>query len=156
MKSNFNITILNSEEQEANSRTLKFFTYAFTAYDVKSIEELLHPKGVFFGKYSRTRAAGIFYTFFFGADGIHELHSMSINRGWSVYPLPGSEVIEIRCSNCDPFSGNSSRKKLGEPEDKQLGEKVFRFCFEFRDEQIYRIEVSRRYVSQDADVCKNN
>lgn len=156
MRDNFNITQTTKEEQEANSRILKYFVFAFTAYDVKAIEEMLHPDGVFFGKYSKAKAAGKFYSFFFGSAGIHELHNMSINTGLSMFPLPGSEVVEIRCSNNDPYSGPFSRKKFGEKEDSRIGEKVFRFCFEFKDELISRIEISRKYISRDEDKHKNN
>lgn len=156
MNSQFNITIHDHQEQEANSRVLKYFTFAFSAYDMKAIEEFLHPEGIFFGKYSRTKALGYFYSLFFGEGGIQEIHCISVNHGWSVHPLPGSEVLEIRCSNFSPHTGEPIRRKFGEPEVKTAGEKVFRFCFEFKEEKIYRIEFSKRFVEQDDKNFKNN
>lgn len=151
-----NPSITTREERHTNSRTLKYFTFAFTSHDVNSICEMLHPDGVFFGKYTKERAAGIFYAFFFGKEGIHELHSIYINRGWSLSPLPGSEVVEFRCSDGDPFLGLEARKKLGAPQDNPIGEKVLRFCFEFKDDKISRIEFSKRIIEQDEKNFKNN
>ena len=156
MQNNFYITRTTNEEQKENYRILKYFVFAFTSYDVKAIEEMLHPKGVFFGKYSKAKAAGKFYSIFFGTNGIHEMHDLHINTGLSVFPLPGSEVVEIRCSNFSPFTGEPISKKFGEPEEKKLGEKVFRFCFEFKDELITRIEFSKSFIEHRTELFKNN
>lgn len=156
MQNNFYITRTTNEEQKENSRILKYFVFAFTSYDVKAIEEMLHPKGVFFGKYSKAKAAGKFYSIFFGTNGIHEMYNLHINTGLSVFPLSGSEVVEFRCSNFSPFTGEPISKKFGEPEEKKLGEKVFRFCFEFKDELISRIEFSKSFIEHRTELFKNN
>ena len=156
MQNNIYITRTTNEEQKENSRILKYFVYAFTSYNVKAIEEMLHPKGVFFGKYTKSKAAGKFYSIFFGTNGIHEMHDLHINKGLSVFPLPGSEVVEIRCSNQDPFSGSMLHKKFGDKEDAIINEKVFRFCFEFKDELITRIEFSKSFIEHKTEIFTNN
>ena len=156
MNNNYKTSIFTSEQREDNSRILKYFTYAFTSHSIREIEELLHPDGTFFGKYTRDKAAGIFHSIFFGESGIRELHMIHINRGWSIYPFSGSEVIEFRCSDGDPFEAPKMRKKFGQPQDDKSGEKVYRFCFEFRDELIYRLELPRRFLAQDQDMVERN
>ena len=90
---------------------------------------------------------GVFHSYFFGEDGISDLFGMSFNYGISLFPLPGAEVVEIRCNNEDPFSGNVSEpKKFGDPADPTLEERVFRFCFEFRDDLIYKIYIPKCVV----------
>lgn len=146
---NVNPSFTTKKERHLNSRKLNYFTYAFNSHDVNAICEMLHPKGMFFGKYTKERVAGVFYSFFFGKEGVQELHSVHINKGWSLSPIPGSEVLEIRCSDGDPFLESEVTKKFGEPQDDAIGEKVFRFCFAFKDDLISRIEYSKHFVGQD-------
>jgi hypothetical protein len=54
----------------------------------------------------------------------------------------GIEVLSF-----SPFSGDSFlRKRFGQPQDDSMGERVFRFCFEFKDELINRVEISRKFI----------
>lgn len=157
MNNNFNLQLASREEQTANSRILKTFTFAFTSNDIRVIEDLLHPDGVYFGKYTREKALGVFFKYFFGENGIDKLFNVHINKGWSIYPLPGSEVLEFRCADGDPFSGDPfQRKRFGQPQDNSIGERVFRFCFEFKDELISRVEISRKFIGQDDAIKDKN
>jgi hypothetical protein len=156
MRNQIQVSISNRNEQEANSKVLKHFQYAFTSHELRAIEKLLHPQGVFFGKYSKMKAMGKFYTIFFGEDGIENLFHLSYSKGWSLHPFPGSEVLEIRCSDQNPFEGDVDIKNFGEPADHKISEQVFRFCFQFKDGMIYRLANSIQFLPQGEGVLEDN
>jgi hypothetical protein len=139
------ITKATQDEQLSNTRFLRYFEYAFTANDVGTIREKLHEDGQFFGKYTKEKAAGVFYKLFFGENGIHELFNVQLNRGVALDGIPGAEVVEFRFSDAEPNSP-ITRKKFGEPADHSINERVFRFCFEFKDDLIYRIVIPKKYI----------
>jgi hypothetical protein len=139
------ISKATSDEQLSNSRFLRYFEFAFSANDVNTIREKLHKDGVYFGRYSSDKAAGVFYKLFFGENGIHELYNVVVNRGIALDGIPGAEVLEFRCSDSDPRS-QVGNKKFGEPADASINERVFRFCFEFRDDKIFRIVVPTKFI----------
>lgn len=143
------------DEQISNTHFLRYFEFAFSANDVATIREKLHPDGVFFGKYSKEKAAGVFYKLFFGEDGIHELFNVMVNRGIALDGIPGAEVVEFRCSDAEPHSA-ACKKKFGTPADPSINERVFRFCFEFRDDKIFRIVVPTKYLMNNTSELKDN
>lgn len=143
------------DDQKSNTRFLRHFEFAFCANDVTTIREKLHQDGFFFGKYSKEKAAGVFYKLFFGENGIHELYNVMVNRGIALDGIPGSEVVEFRCSNAEPHSA-VSKKKFGSPADSSINERVFRFCFEFKDDKIYRIVVPTKFTSVIDLLSKSN
>ncbi len=87
----------------------------------------------------------MFYKLFFRENGIHELYNIVVNRGIATDGIPGTEVLEFRCSDSDPHS-QVGNKKFGEPADASINERVFMFCFEFKDDKIYRIVVPTKLI----------
>jgi hypothetical protein len=151
---NVQITKASIDEQMSNSRFLRYFEFAFVSNDVGTLREKLHANGIFFGKYSKEKTAGIFYKMFFGSKGIHELFNVHVNRGIALDGIPGAEVVEFRFSDVDPHS--PKRREFGDPADKAINERVFRFCFEFRDDLIYRIVVPTKYMAGVGTEMKEN
>lgn len=138
------ISIIKSSasEQRQYSRLTNYFVHAFNGSNVDAIKDMLHDDGLFLGKYSKSRMLGEFYNMFFGKDHIKYIfHHSRVNRGISLDKLPGAEVVEIRTSN-DEFS----KPKLGEPADPKKEERVFRFCFRFKDDLIYDIQVPKHFI----------
>lgn len=140
------MTILkvSGNEQIQNSRLLNSFLHAFIANDVNAIKGMLHDDGFYFGKYSKSKAAGYFYSLFFNEkSGIHHLFDVNVNRGIALNKIPGSEVIEIR--SCHKHNHKS---KFGSVEDIFIGERVFRFCFLFKDDLIFDIQIPTLFIEK--------
>lgn len=138
------ISIIKSSasEQRQYSRLTSYFVHAFNGSNVDAIKDMLHEDGLFLGKYSKTRMLGEFYNMFFGKDHMKYIfHHTRVNKGIALDKLPGAEVIEIRICN-DEFL----KRKLGEPADPKKEERVFRFCFRFKDDLIYDIQVPTRFI----------
>ena len=145
------MTILkvSGNEQIQTSKLLNCFLHAFIANDVNSIKGMLHDDGLYFGKYSKSKTAGYFYKLFFNEkNGIHDLFDVNVNRGIALNNIPGSEVLEIRC--CHKIIEKS---KFGSLEDIFIGEKVFRYCFLFKDNKIIDIQIPTRFIEK-ADELK--
>jgi hypothetical protein len=141
-----NMTILKASgnEQIQNSRLLNSFLHAFIANDVNAIKGMLHNEGFYFGKYSKSKAAGYFYSIFFNEkSGIHHLFDINVNKGIALNKIPGSEVLEIRC--CHKINEKS---KFGSLEDIFIGERVFRYCFLFKDSKILDIQIPTRFIEK--------
>ena len=145
------MTILkvSGNEQIQNSKLLNCFLHAFIANDVNSIKGMLHDDGLYFGKYSKSKTAGYFYKLFFNEkNGIHDLFDVNVNRGIALNKIPGSEVLEIRC--CHKIIEKS---KFGSLEDIFIDERVFRYCFLFKDNKIIDIQIPTRFIEK-ADELK--
>ena len=138
------ISILKSTKDERSqySRFMNYFVHAFNGSNVDALKGMLHDKGLFLGNYSKERMAAEFYNMFFGKD--HEkfmFHHARVNRGIALDKIPGAEVIEIRLS-----TEERSRRKFGEPADPKTAERVFRFCFQFKYDLIYDIQVPKHFI----------
>lgn len=130
------ITKTTAAEQIQNSRLMTYFVHAFVANNVDALKGMLHDDGLFMGKYSKAKMAGVFYNIFFGTDkGIQMLFNVNINHGVALNKIPGAEVVEIRCSDEDVPPA-----KFGEPANTKKGERVFRFCFRFKEGKIIDLQ----------------
>ena len=71
---------------------------------------------------------------------------------------PGEVVLELRCSNFDPFTDNISivDKAFGEKPDSSIDETIYRFAFSFKDEKIYSIRVPSKSISENNKLKENN
>ena len=146
------------EEQQFNSRLLSTFETMFSANSFHNLKGILHAEGVFFGRMNREKACGYFYNIFFGDNGSSEKFNLEVNRGISMDNKPGEVVLELRCSNFDPFSDNISivDKAFGEKPDYRIDETIYRFAFSFKDERIYSIRVPRKSISENNKLKENN
>lgn len=139
-----------AEEIKHNSRLIEDFIVAFMASDVSRIGELLHPSGEFFGRFNKNKALAYFHRIFFDKDGIQFKPYFHINVGISLHPLPGAEVIEIRCAEDDV------KNNFGDKEDALIGERVFYFCFSFIGRKIFSIEHPKNMQKQREYLVRNN
>ena len=146
------------EEQQFNSRLLSTFETMFSANSFHNLKGILHAEGVFFGRMNRDKACGYFYNIFFCENGSSEKFNLEVNRGISMDNKPGEVVLELRCSNFDPFSDNVSivDKAFGEKPDFSIDETIYRFAFSFKDEKIYSIRVPRKSISENNKLKENN
>lgn len=142
---------VSETEQFNNSKLLERFSIAFSANDPKSIREMLHPDGVFFGKYNNIKAAGCFYSIFFGEKGISELHHMTIRTGFTLDHLAGEVVLEFRSSNFDPFVDNSEdySPRFGDKAYMSYEEVVYQFAFGFSGNKIISIRKPLKSISKE-------
>lgn len=134
------LTKTHEEEQLANSRIMDDFEFAFILGDILRIRHLLHNKGSFFGKRSKISALARLGRMIKVAGSPSEKNNLHINKGYTKY---GAEVLEIRTSNFMKFNENDEPifKKFGEPEDKLIEERVYRFTFKFKEGKIYSIQI---------------
>ena len=141
-----NTTILkvSGNEQIQNSKLLNCFLHAFIANDINAIKGMLHDDGFYFGKYSKYKTASFFYNLFFNVhNGIHDLFDINVNRGIALNKIPGSEVLEIRCRH-----NITKKSKFGSLDNIFIGERVFRYCFLFKDNQIIDIQIPTRFIKK--------
>jgi hypothetical protein len=131
------LTKTSEKEQKLNSQLIDQFEHAYVLGDTGSLRVLLHDKGTFFGKYSKTVALAKFNEEFkLEADFFNHMH-VHTNRGFSRY---GKEVLEIRQNtefNLDE-EGLPDFRSFGE--EASPTERVTRFTFTFREGKIYTIE----------------
>jgi hypothetical protein len=146
------ITKTTAAEQIQNSRLMTYFVHAFVANNVDALKGMLHDEGVFMGKYSKVKMAGVFYNIFFGSEkGIQMLFNVHINHGVALNKISGAEVVEIRfCDEDVPVA------KFGEPANTKKGERVFRFCFRFKEGKIIDIQCPTRFVESTDELTANN
>jgi ketosteroid isomerase-like protein len=146
------------EEQQFNSRLLSTFETMFSANSFHNLKGILHEEGVFFGRMNREKACVYFYNIFFGDNGSSEKFNLEVNRGISMDNRPGEVVLELRCSNFDPFTDNVSivDKAFGEKPDSSIDETIYRFAFSFKDEKIFTIRVPRKSISENNKLKENN
>jgi hypothetical protein len=148
------INIIKStlKEQRQNSRLTSYFLHAFNGCNSDAIKEMLHDEGVFLGKYSKERMAGIFYTIFFGKEYTdYNFHHSRINKGIALDKIPGAEVIEIRMSE-----NERSNSKLGDPANPEYKERVYRFCFRFQDDLIIDIQIPTLFMENNEILAELN
>jgi hypothetical protein len=145
-------------EQEANSQILKAFGSTYASKDVQNIKNLLHTYGRYFGKMNREMAAGYFYGIFNGPNGIKDKYHIVENEGVSCDYLPGEMVLEIRCSDWDPFSGEIPwrSKKFGDAVDQEMKEVVHQFAFTFKEGKIFSIRKPHRAIGLEDPVIELN
>jgi hypothetical protein len=146
------------EEQILNTQLLSAFEYAFSSNECKNIYQLLHPHGIFFSKYNRQKACGVFHNIFFGAKRIDNIFHLEVNRGITIDNYPGEVVLEFRSSDIDPFTDdvNHMGKKFGEKPDKRIKEVVNVFAFSFKDNKIYTIRRPEKCISEFNSMLENN
>ena len=132
-----------SEDQKIiHSRLIKSFALGFTTNSIEFLDTKLHDDGLFLNKYSKRRFLAYLYELFYDKKvGINELEVSYLNFGIALNKIPGAEVLEIRCTK-----KRYLRSKFGEMEDPFIGERVFRFCFQFKDDLIFAIEQPTRYT----------
>ena len=132
---------ISKNEQESNANILKAFAFAYASKDVQNIKNLLHTFGRYFGKMNKEMAAGYFFGIFNGPNGIKDKYHIVENEGVSCDHLPGEMVLEIRCSDRDPFSGEIPwrSKKFGDAVDHEMKEVIHRFAFSFKEGKIFTI-----------------
>ena len=146
------------EEQEFNSRLLSTFETMFSANAFNKLKGILHPEGTYFGKMNREKACGHFYNIFFGKDGCSEKFNMEVNKGISMDHIPGEVVLELRCSDFNPFTDDAEKlnKEFGEAPDLSINELIYRFAFSFKEEKISSIRIPRKCVSVINNIVQNN
>jgi hypothetical protein len=145
-------------EQGLNSRILEAFKSAYSSKDVQNIKHLLHDHGRYFGKMNKEMAAGYFYGIFNGPDGIKDKYHVVENEGVSCDHFPGEIVLEIRCSDWDPFSGDIPwrSKEFGDALDHEMKEVIHQFAFTFLDGKIITIRKPLKAVGLENVIINSN
>lgn len=149
---------VSETEQFNNSKLLESFSLAFAANDPKSIKEMLHQDGVFFGKYNYEKAAGCFYSIFFGEKGICSLYHMIIRTGFTLDHFAGEIVLEFRSSNYDPFADNPENYSphFGDKANKTYEEVVYQFAFGFSGNKIISIRKPLKSIAKEIMLTRLN
>ena len=137
------LTKTSEKEQKMNSQLIGYFENAYVMKDMDGLRELLHDKGTFFGKQTKTMALAKFNEEFkVEADFFNHLH-VHANLGFSRY---GKEVLEIRQNT------EINLDEEGIPEFRSFGEeashteRVTRFTFTFKEGKIFTIERPKIYM----------
>ena len=83
---------------------------------------------------------------------------MEVNKGISMDDIPGEVVLELRCSDFNPFTDDAERlnKEFGEAPYLSINELIYRFAFSFKEEKISSIRIPRKCVSVINKVIQNN
>ena len=149
---------ISKNEQEANANILKAFAFAYASKDVHNIKNLLHTYGRYFGKMNKEMAVGYFFGIFNGPNGIKDKYHIVENEGVSCDHLPGEMVLEIRCSDWDPFSGEIPwrSKKFGDAVDHEMKEVIHQFAFSFKEGKIFTIRKPHKAIGLENPVIELN
>jgi len=149
---------ISKNEQEANANILKAFAFAYASKDVQNIKNLLHSYGRYFGKMNKEMALGYFFGIFNGPNGIKNKYHIVENEGVSCDHLPDEMVLEIRCSDWDPFSGEIPwrSKKFGDAVDHEMKEVIHRFAFSFKEGKIFTIRKPHKAIGLGNPVIELN
>ncbi len=152
------INRITKQEQVNNAKLLSTFQFVFSANDFTNLKELLHPHGRFFGKMNREKVCGYFYSIFFGINGTSEKYHVQGLHGISLDASPGETVLELRCSEFDPFRDDCSllEKNFGEKPDSRINESIHRFAFTFRDGKIFTIRIPKKCTADIEYLTQNN
>ena len=132
----------SDDQKKMHSSMINSFALALNGHSLDLIGNKLHEDGLFLGKYSKQRFLAYLYALFFNEkDGLHNYHVTYVNYGTALNKFPGAEVLEIRC-----LKKRFPRSSFGMMEDPFIGERVFRFCFQFKDDLIYAVERPTRFT----------
>ena len=140
----------NLDEQISNTEIMWEFSLSFQSCNSKGIYDLLHEDGVFFGKYTKENVISVLHTFMY--NEITKRWRFITNRGISLDKIYGAEVLEMRfieprkSFKVDEDYFVNVKPVFGSPANTEIEEKVVRFCFEFKDGKIFRIESPTKYT----------
>ncbi len=156
--SNTKIFRVTEDEQFINMRLLTTFEFIFSANDFHNLQGILHDNGRYFGKMNKEKACGYFYHLFFKKGGTSEKFQLHTLRGITLDHTPGETVLELRCSNQNPFIDDRAveKRNFGEAPDTSIDEKVYRFAFSFKDEKIYSIRIPGKCTADIKKLTLNN
>jgi hypothetical protein len=156
--STFKITHISETDKIVSQRLLDTFKTIFSSTNFSHLKDILHNEGVFFGKMNRDKACGYFYNLFFNEGGTSEKFHIQFLRGITLDRYAGENVLEIRCSEFDPFTFDYAviNKKFGDELDLTINESIFRFAFSFKDDQIYTIRIPGKCTADLKNLIKNN
>jgi len=144
--------------QQANAKLLEAFSDAYSRKNIEQIRVLLHPFGLYFGTTNMTVALNNFSKIFNGENGIKNKFHITFNEGISCDALPGEIILEIRCSDWDPFKSAIPWKSIGFgiEEDLEMNEVVHQFAFTFKDRKIFTIRTPKKAIELESPTIPLN
>ena len=122
------------------------------------LSELLHPRGVFFGKFSRGQAMVYLIKKFDKLKRKPGRDNMNINHGFSFDHFPKQDVIEFRFSvwGSDFTVRDFTPPEFGLPKRPEFDEGITRLALEFKDDKIYSIRHPKKVIRDFVEIARRN
>ena len=122
------------------------------------LSELLDPRGVFFGKFSRGQAMVYLIKKFDRVKRKPGRDNMNINHGFSFDHLPKQDVIEFRFSVLgSDFTGRDfTPPEFGLAKRTVFDEGIIRIALEFKEDKIYSIRHPKKVIKDIGEIARRN
>lgn len=147
-------------QYQQNFNLIESFIEAFQLANAEILDTILHDKGKYFGIKSKEQAIQKLQSFF--TNELSDYVCYKFNLGISLNKLFYSPTTELRCLNdldddkmnrADHYYKNCP---FGTPANLELDERVYYFCFSFKDNLINKIEIPTKYIDQfDPTISQN-
>jgi hypothetical protein len=131
---------------------------AILSENMTILSELLHPRGVFFGKFSRGQAMIYLIKKFDKVKRKPGRDNMNINHGFSFDHLPKQDVIEFRFSVWgSDFTGRDfTPPEFGLLKRSEFDEGIIRLAIEFKADRIYSIRHPKKVIKDIGAIARLN
>jgi hypothetical protein len=122
------------------------------------LSELLDPRGVFFGKFTRGQAMVYLIKKFDKVKRKMGRDNMNINHGFSFDHLPKQDVIEFRFSVWgSDFTGRDfTPPEFGLAKRTEFDEGIIRLALEFKADRIYTIRHPKKVIKDIGAIARLN
>ena len=122
------------------------------------LSELLDPRGVFFGKFSRGQAMIYLIKKFDKVKRKPGRDNMNINHGFSFDYLPKQDVIEFRFSVLgSDFTGRDfTPPEFGLAKRPEFNEGVIRLALDFKADKISSIRHPKKVIKDFVEIARRN
>lgn len=148
-----------SEEEIYRQRELTHRLVAsFLTENMTHLSELLDPRGIFFGKFSRGQVMIYLIKKFDKMKRKPGRDNMNINHGFSFDHLPKQGVIEFRFSVLgSDFTGNEyTPPEFGLEKRPEFDEGIIRLALEFKEDKISSIRHPKKVIKDIGEIARRN
>jgi hypothetical protein len=131
---------------------------AILTENITILSELLNPRGVYFGRFSRGQAMIYLIKKFDKAKRKLGRDNMNINHGFSFDHLPKQDVIEFRFSifGSDYINNEYKPPCFGLAKRPEFDEGIIRLALEFKDDKVYSIRHPKKVIRDFVEIARRN
>ncbi len=150
------IETVSAEELFLNNQAKQSFKVAFLMQDTLKLQELLHEKGIFFGKWNKGKCVNRLCATYHPGKFIETPYiGEEVNEGFSNDLNPNEITLEFRFFDFDPLFNSEQfpdvETKFQDPIRHELKEIRFYFTLRFKEGKIISIRRPKKVI---ADVTK--
>ncbi|NBV08938.1 MAG: hypothetical protein EBS09_07505 [Flavobacteriia bacterium] len=142
------ISKISLEMKKKNEVAFDQFRYALLSANIAQLNQLLDPRGRFFGKLSKACAIAKISKYFYEETRVNRCLWPELREGFSLDAFPGEHAIEFRLLDVNPFEEEGlSDYTFGDPPRKEFKEIVFCLSLRFKDGKITSIRFPKKVIA---------